>query len=452
MNKLKLFFTNNLKWKLSALVMAVILWILAVNIEDPLDTRSYSYIPIELKNTEVLDEYDLVLLNREEIEKTTVTVNVWANTKLLQNQLSSSNIKAYIDMSPIRFSYMNRIGEALSAPIEITLPEYATSVRSYISNPTNIRIVLDRKEKREFPVNVVKTSDTVEGYVSMEPVASPATVELTGAASILDSVQSVRVDVDLDEIRADHTFYSSFKIYDQDDNDITNKFSVSTNEISVFIPVNRHEQIPVAIPVITGFPAEGYTITNVELNTTFIDVVGKEDELNAVTRIILDSVDVTGLNESSVITRDVRDFLRSTNLSVKNGKPHEVSITVTIEKEMIKEFTIPLNMLEIIGDQPDAEFGESVVVRLKGLESAMSVLTADSIKGSIDISELSEGEHAVAVMFNLPVGISRVGDEPVINVYIPVTEEYEEDAGQESADPSIPEGSVETPDPEPILP
>ena len=447
MNKVISFFTDNFIWKLAALVMAIILWILAVNIEDPQDNRSYHRIPIELKNTEVLDEYDLVLLNREEIEAATVTVTVWANTKLLQNQLTSSNIKAYIDMSPIRFSYMNRIDEAISAPVEVVLPEYANTVRSYIPNPTNIRIVLDKKEKREFPVTVVKTSEPVEGYVSMEPVASPASVELTGASSILDTVQSVRVDVDLDEVVADYTIYSALKVYNTDDVDITDKFTIDTKNISVFVPINRHAQIPVITPLITGFPAEGFTITSIESSVSYIDVVGKEDELSAVTSIRLDPIDVTNISETIVISRDVRDFLRTTNLSVRNGKPHEVDITITIEKELIKEFTIPISMIEIIGEQPDAELGGSVTVRLKGLEPDMVEVTADSIKGSIDISELSEGENNVPVIFTLPPNVSRIGDEPVVSVYIPITvdEEGEDSSPEENAEDPIQPSTPEIP-------
>jgi len=452
MNKIILFFKENLMWKLTALVMAIILWILAVNIEDPQAFQSYHNIPLELRNISVLDNYDLVLLNKEELEKATVSVQVWANTKLLQNQLSSSNIKAYLDMSPISFSYNNRIGESISASVEVTLPEYATTVRSYISNPTNVRIVLDKKEKRSFPVSVVKTSEPHEGYVSMEPVPTPATVELTGATSILDTVQSVRVDVDLDKVTADYTVYSTITVYDQDDNDITDKFAANTSDIVVFIPINRHAQIPITIPVITGFPAEGYTITSVEPNINFIDVVGKDEELSAVTHIRLDSIDVSGQSETMVISRDVRDFLRSTNLSVRNGKPHEVSITVTIEKEMIKEFTIPIGMLEIIGEQPTAEFDESVTIRLKGLEAFMNTLTADSFNGSIDISELSEGENSVPVIFTLPANVSRVGDEPVISVYIPVENDEEIDPAEESPEPFDPEGPPKTPVTEIILP
>ena len=449
MNKIMSFFNNNFIWKLAALVMAIILWILAVNIEDPQDNRSYHRIAVELKNTEVLDEYDLVLLNREEVEAATVTVTVWANTKLLQNQLSSSNIKAYIDMSPIRFSYMNRIDEPISAPVEITLPEYANTVRSYIPNPTNISIVLDKKEKRSFPVTVVKTSEPAEGYVSMTPVPSPSSVELTGASSILDTVQAVRVDVDLDEVTADYTVYKTLKVYDDNDVDITDKFNINTKDISVFVPINRHAQIPIVIPATTGLPPEGYTITGIESSVSYIDVVGKEDELAAVTSIRLDPIDVTNISETITVSRDVRDFLRSTNLSVRNGMPHEVDITLTIEREIVKEFSIPISMIEIIGEEhPDAEYGGSITLRLKGLETVMSELTADSIKCSINISVLSEGDNDARVIFELPDNVSLIGDEPVISVFIPPTDEESEETPQTSQD----ENPVETSTPETPLP
>jgi len=448
MNKIISFFTTNIVWKVTALVMAVILWILAVNIEDPLETEYFRTIPIQIENMDVLDRYGLVLLNQDEIEKTNVTVRVQANRNLLTT-LSKNNIKAYIDMSPISFTFMDMVGESLSAPVYVTLPDAASSARDKSPTPNSVKIVLDRLETREFPVTVVKTSEAADGYVSMEPVVSPETVRLKGARSILDVVQSVRVEVGLDAAKADYTVYAAPIVLGEDNEDLTSKVTIDTNEVEVFIPINRHSQIPLVTPVINGFTAEGYTITNVEMDVEYIDVVGRDEELAALTSIRLDPIDVSGLSETKVSTRDVRDFLRTTNLSVRNGKPHEVNITVTIEREEIREFIIPISNVEIIGDHPGAQFAESVTVRVRGVERIISGLANNAIGASINISELAPGEHDVPVALSLPEGVSRIGEEPVIHVTIPEEGEGEptETPPAESATPteSIPPAATDDP-------
>ncbi|MDL2248559.1 hypothetical protein LJB89_02565 [Tyzzerella sp. OttesenSCG-928-J15] len=449
MNKIVSFFTENVLWKIIALVMAVILWILAINIEDPIAVKIYYSVPVKIENLNVLEDFGIVLLNQEEVERSTVTVRVQANRKLLEGQLSSSNIAAYVDMSPISFSYLDRLGEALSAPVGVSLPDFATSAHSATATPADIKIVLDKLETREFPVTVVKTSDAADGYVSMDPVATPAAVKVKGAKTILDSIQNVRVEVDLDSASADYTVYSSLAVYSEDGEDITHKVSVDTNEVEVFVPINRHAQIPVITPSINGFTADGYTITKVEKDVDYIDVVGKEEELASINSIKLDPIDVTGANETMIVTRDVRDFLRTTNLSVRNGKPHEVNITITIEKEEIKEFIIPVSNIEINGEHLSAEYGESVTVRVRGVERIVSELSSDSIKGSVNISELAAGEHNVPVSFALPDGIRIVGDEPVLKVIITDVEEEPTDKPIEGEEPEAGETNTKPPEESP---
>ncbi|MDR2899487.1 MAG: hypothetical protein LBU94_04165 [Clostridiales bacterium] len=142
MNKFTAFFMNNLLWKITALLMAMALWFLAENIENPMDYRSYT-VTLEIRNLDSLDQYDLVLLNKDRIEQRTVVIGVWANTRIL-DRITNEDITAYIDMSPV-FSFSDKILEPLPVRIEVDIPDYADgSARFTVPSPSTQDIELDK--------------------------------------------------------------------------------------------------------------------------------------------------------------------------------------------------------------------------------------------------------------------------------------------------------------------
>ena len=51
---MKKLLTKNPGLKAFSLLLAIVLWFLIVQIEDPVETRSFSNIPVKLTNTELL--------------------------------------------------------------------------------------------------------------------------------------------------------------------------------------------------------------------------------------------------------------------------------------------------------------------------------------------------------------------------------------------------------------
>ena len=47
---------NNLIFKIAAVISAIVLWLIIVNVDNPTTTRTIYNIPVNLKNTETLDD------------------------------------------------------------------------------------------------------------------------------------------------------------------------------------------------------------------------------------------------------------------------------------------------------------------------------------------------------------------------------------------------------------
>ncbi len=60
---------NDLILKVFSLVLAILLWLFVINTEDPVITKSFSNIPVDMLNEQVLDElnrtYKITEFNRQ---------------------------------------------------------------------------------------------------------------------------------------------------------------------------------------------------------------------------------------------------------------------------------------------------------------------------------------------------------------------------------------------------
>jgi len=424
--------TKNLVWKIMALVLACVLWVIAVNIEDPLENRLFGSVQVGFENMETLERLGLVLLNQEDIERNTVAVRLFANRRLL-SQLESSDLRAYVDLSAAIFREADwGAGESISAPFSLRLPPgAAASIITDTVIPTNVRLVIDRIDTREFPISVMKIGDPLVGYISMEPRINPQTVQITGASTFLDSIVHVRTEVELSDASEDYITSVKIIVYNENNIDITNKFVLEPAEIEVFVPINRRGQVPVMMPSFTGTLPYRHVITNVQIDPPHIDVVGSLEDIEAFRGVVLEPIDISGFTSTAIFNIDVRDAMLATPLSIQNSRPHEVFVTVVIEREDVREFIVPVESIEIIGELPEnyeLELPEYLELRLIGLIRIIDNVYVDDISLSINISALGEGTHDVPVILILPDGVRRA--EPNVDLTITIigeeiNDEYE---------------------------
>ena len=426
-NKIIAFLTKNLIWKATALVLAAILWVIAINIEDPIETRQFFPVRVGLENMDTLSRLGLVILNQEDIERSFVTASLWANRRLL-NQLESADLRAYVDMGSEIFEHFGRAGESISARVHLSLPDFAEAnvmIRNTI--PHTLTLLLDSLDTREFPITVVKIGDPLTGHVSMIPVVTPSAVEITGPKTILDTIMNVRAEVNLDSVFEDYFVSVPLGVYSENNINITDRVSLSMQNAEILVRINRHAQIQVAVPALTGSLPSGHVVTNIQVEPAYIDIVGREEDLAGITQIIMDPIDISGFSPgANVVLLDARDPLRPTPLSIQNSRPHEVFVTVTVEREEILEIVVPMGSIEVAGEPPEGfevTFPESLVLRVIGVGRIVNGMDAAAITAAIDITGLEEGSHYVPVSLILPDRIRRADDEVYLRVDITAAED-----------------------------
>ena len=112
-------FTKDIGWKLLSLFIAIGLWFMVINTENPMETRSYST-TVQLQNEEALFERGYVVVNEDEISSMRITVRLRGQRLALDRlSQSSTKVQAIVDLNNVIYSYS---GDPVSVPVNIVIP------------------------------------------------------------------------------------------------------------------------------------------------------------------------------------------------------------------------------------------------------------------------------------------------------------------------------------------
>ena len=197
MKKLQELIMKDVGWKLLSLAIAIILWFMVINIEHPVTTRIYTQ-TLSLENIDALTQQGLTVLNKQQLEDMKVSAKIKAQrTSLDRLTQYKSNIKATIDLNNMKEA---QSGDTISADISFVIPEgLGTGFEIVSQSPEKADVVIERLSTKKMPIQVHITGEAGSGYTTLQPQISPNSVQISGAASIIDSVKTVQVNVDLQQ-------------------------------------------------------------------------------------------------------------------------------------------------------------------------------------------------------------------------------------------------------------
>ena len=410
---------QNLGWKLVSLVIAVLVWFIVTNVENPVITNNYT-IPVKILNKDKIAASNLVLLNQHELEGKRITVRVSAARSDIRELDKDKNyMYAYIDLTPVDISYLNNTNEPLQLTPEIRFPENLNPNRYEVSgNVSKVTVQFDYSVTVPEKITKEVKGEVAAGYVSMPPEIVPDTVQITGAQSIVSTIGTVEASVDITNATQDISAPSTLTVYNNNGENITDQVSLSESSVTVNVAVNHSATIPVKANLTGTLPA-GYKLGQVTVSPSSVDVVGRPEDIAALPAIELSPISLDGLTQDTTKPFDIRGYLMDTNLTIRNGTPHEVSVAISVIKEGTRTLQIPLSQIHMVGLPADAEYNDSLTLVLKGDVKALDAIDPETVKGTADFTGLSPGSYGILVSFDLPEGVSQAGEPAAIEVIIP---------------------------------
>ena len=417
--KYSAFLFRDIGWKLLALLSAMILYFIVMNIVNPLQKR---VVPkaINYINEDTLEKNGFIIVNKDKIPSI-VQLNIQAKQLDLNNLYNPSVVNAYVDLSSIDESYNNRLGQLISLPISINIPSVYTLMSK---NPESISIIIDRVISEFRPVEVIPVGAVKEGYENMPP-AYHDTVEVTAPKSILDTISSIRAEIDIKNADKDIIVNEAkLRVIDSDNNDITKSVSLNVYTMQVRIPVYPIKEVPV-VARIGGNPKSGYWVSDIVSSPQTVEIVGPEDVLQGISSIELAPIPLNEATSDISVDYNIWDYLKGTSLTIRNSSVFNVNVTVHIDEEATKHLNLLIQNISIIRDNsvlvPQLPT-DPIPVTIRGPANAINGISNYNLKAELDLSGLSTGIHDVPLHLDLPSNVS-ISDAP-IKLRVVISEEY----------------------------
>ena len=412
-------FTMDIGWKLLSLVIAIGLWFMVINTENPLETRSYTA-NIQLQNEEALFERGYVVVNEDEITSTRVTVRLRGQRLALDTlSQSSTKVQAVVDLDNVIYSYN---GEPVSVPVKIVIPSVVNDSFEILSKSIQtVTVDIQPYINKDFEVKAVVNNTDSDTVQLANAVASPGTVTVYGAKSVVNSIAEVRAEVNPEILEDGMVITTAPVAYDAEGN-VVDKVTFSSNELSVKIGMDEMKSVRVAVDI-TGRAAEGYEVTGIYVSPDTVDVAGKASDLSGISIIRLPDIDVTGIDSNIIKEFSVEDYLPEGLRVIGADGSDKITVTVSVEEETTKEIVIPAESITVQGTLEEGLSahiaGNDMTITISGAGSVISTVEADDIKAYVDVDGYEAGVYSdVDVQFELPDGVSLVEGGETVTVTV----------------------------------
>lgn len=432
MKKIKDRILHNLPLKILAVVVSTILWLVVINLNDPVIDKPYSGIKVDLINDEQLIDDGKVY---EILEDTgTVSVTVRAPRSVIES-LSIDDIHAVADLSKISVSdtveivaYSDRNSENIE---EISIPN------------DFLKLKIENALARQVYITPEITGIPAEDYIIGEVTTSQNIVRLSGPESLMTRVKDAVVTVDVSDMTSSISTNTEIRLYDADGYEINSDYiTKNVDSVSVNAQILATKVVPILYAT-SGDVATGYVLNGeISSNPSSVLIAGTEEDLAEVSNIrIPDSeLDVTGIETDLVQVVDITDYFPSGIVLGNQEYSGMATATVGVVRESYSTYVYDEQSLIINNGSSDfeitiRELPNGLPLEVAGLEATLNTLSAANVSAEIDMNdllavngwdELRAGTYEMQIEVSLPDDVRMLRPASVV-ILVEEIEEAEAD-------------------------
>ena len=390
---------NNIGLKILAFLIAGLLWLTVVNIDNPITDQTYKNIPVSVINAEVLASEETPKTYQIVDDTQTVDVTVKAKRSVL-SKIEAKDIVAVADMKELTLN--------TQIPIQVTVKGH--EYKEAYSNPRNLQIKLEDEETKKFPI-VPKTTGTVrDGYVLGSVTAVPEQVSIRGPKSVVETISKVEAKVNVSGLSQDMLMKSELKLYDQDNEEIDQTLlsnNLGTEGVSINIELFRTKKIPLEFDTSQIQAADGYEFSKITYEPQEISISGEQRALRKVDKIEIpaSALEMNDIKEKTEKVVDISSYLPE-EIELADENAGSVVVTVFVEKDGAKTFEITPGAITVDnltkGLVLDYKTADALEVQVRGPKDALEGIKINECV-SIDLKAYVEpGIYDVPATVKLP--------------------------------------------------
>lgn len=404
--------TNNLSLKILSLIVAIFIWLLVINVDNPIITKTFVVTDVQLLNEAYIDADGKMCMRDEEQQPIRVTIK--AKRKILDD-ISVMDIRAVADLqqavsldtTPVMVPIMASVGKIPAENIQVS--------------PRNLSLHIEDKETQEFVVTVTTNNTRPDkGYEIGNLISNPEKIRITGPTSLINKIDKVVASVNVNGAVADVTQETDVTVIDKNGEEFSSQDLNYLNVSKVYVSARLWKvRTDVKISAeCSGSPAEGYQVESVTTTPNVISVAGSDEALSALAEqnntiwIPADAIDISGKDKDHEEKINISEYLPE-GLKLTSDSSEDVFVHVNILPQGSTVCEIPTKNIKVenMPKGMQAAFDAAQIeVRVKKTREDMDDLKEKDIKASIDLKDKEEGSYELPVRIQIPEGYELVDD------------------------------------------
>ncbi|MCL2864023.1 MAG: CdaR family protein [Lachnospiraceae bacterium] len=410
MKKLGRLLFHNLQFKIGAIIFSTLLWLVAVNIDDPVVPVVLRNVPINFQNEEIITNQGKIFHIVGDSENLTVTVFA---RRSVAERITHDHLVATADFSQMEINSL--------IPISVSVLGFDEQISSIATSPSNVQVQIEDVDRITFPLVVNVAGEPRAGFVLGELEVYPEAVTISGPETLIASIDRVVAQVDVSGIRQSGSLAAELVIYDHNGGVISQTLlsnSLGEQGIMVDVEVLHTKSIAIAFADIYDVP-DGYIASDISSEPQTILVSGTQSDLANITELsipaeALEIGDQTGRIELIV---DVIPFLPE-NIALVDENANMIVVNMSVEALGTRTIELPVDAILISGLANNLSVSyqrDYVEVTFSGEQERLDLLDIRNA-ASVDLSEFrSSGEHSVPVIIEVPIGV-RLINQPTVRI------------------------------------
>ncbi len=392
--KIKDFILHNLWLKILSVILAVFIWIVIVNVDDPRRTRTITGIEVVLLNESSLTEKGYTYAVQS---GSTVSITIKAPSSVAES-LEASDFYAYADLSETSL-----VSDSAKIKVRCEKADVANQVDIVSKKSEYIKLLIDNKASKDFSIELEYNGSPAEGYVVGEGYVSPATVNITGAEKTVNSISRVVAYYDISDMSHNITEDVSLKLYDSNGKEVkTDLLELSRKKAQINITMLPVKWIDVNYGI-TGNPADGYVVTDKNASMVRICVAAEKEKLDAFSSIDIpeDEFNIEGISEDTTYRTDISKYVPNGYKIVSESKVFELEIKVARRVGI----RIPYENIELKGakdlyDYDIVRENAGIIVYAVGNREVVEKLTVADFYPTVSVAGKNIGTHKIKIDLN----------------------------------------------------
>lgn len=329
------------------------------------------------------------------------------------DELTADDFEAWVDLEGI---------DPESRPqVEVNVRSRRDDVRRIEPDPPALFVDLVKAAVREdVQVQVNRTGALPDGYelAANDIGVEPGFVKVTGTPAQIANLDRVEIDVDLSGRRDDpSTFEGDLIARTASGSPLTVRIDPPRAKVTMEIKQTFSQRtIPIDAPI-TGHPAAGYEIARILIEPENVVVSGRTADVDELSRILLDAVDIGGATTNVSQTRQVR----IANIAVQ---PTTVLVRVEIRRDECdladpnagcptRTYQIGVTLQPPPAGLRASEGAYWTQVRVSGPLSRLQELTPADFVASVSLAGATVGTSSYTVAVVEPPGVNVDSVDPV---------------------------------------